>query len=319
MLDGADYNQPFFGGIRGGERSNAIITVPQSAVQEFQVLTTGYSAEYGRSSGGVLNTITKSGTNGIHGDAFYQLRHKEMGAKDPVQKIASLETLQQFGGSVGGPIQRDKLFFFTAIEAQRSRTPRQTLFAQLLNRTAPAGASEAFDFYKSLEKPFRQTNNALAFTAKADYQSAQGNRLTLRYNLSDANAENAVSVGGALDPFTNRAFSNDGTEKDRTHTGTVQYTHLFSPTLLNDLRFTGTYEERPRLSNSGTPQVTNVIGTFGARNFLPTTQEDKRWQISDALSLTRGTHTIKLGMDYNRVTASQASTNSAPSPSAPPT
>lgn len=305
MLDGADYNQPFFGGIRGGERSNAIITVPQSAVQEFQVISTGYSAEYGRSTGGVLNTITKSGTNDIHGDAFYQLRHKEMGAKDPIQKIASLETLQQFGGSIGGPIQRERLFFFGAIEAQRSRTPRQTLFAQLLNRTPPAGATEAFSFYKSLEQPFKQSNNALAFTAKTDYQTAGGNRLTLRYNFSDATADNAVSVGGALDPFTNRAFSNDGIEKDRTHTGTAQYTHLFSPTVLNDIRFSGSYEERPRLANSATPQVANVIGTFGARNFLPTTQEDKRWQISDALSLTRGTHTIKLGLDYNRVTASQ--------------
>jgi len=74
MLDGGDYNQPFFGGIRGGERSNTIITVPQSAVQEFQVVITGYSAEYGRSTGGVMNTITKSGSNELHGEGFWQVR-----------------------------------------------------------------------------------------------------------------------------------------------------------------------------------------------------------------------------------------------------
>lgn len=306
MLDGADYNQPFLGGIRGGERSNVVITVPQSAVQEFQVLTTGYSAEYGRSSGGVLNTITRSGANQTHGEMFYQLRHKELGARDPVQNMASLETLQQFGGAAGGPVKRERLFFFGAVEFQRSRTPRQVLFAQLLNRTPNAATQEAFSFLKSLERPFKQTNNGVAVTGRADYHTAAGNRLTLRHNASDANAENAVSAGSALDPFTNRAFSNDGSEGDRTHTGTVQYTHLFSPSVLNDLRFTGTYEARPRVSNSNSPQVDiRTIGYFGARNFLPSSQNDKRWQLSDSLSVTRGAHTVKLGLDFNHVTAGQ--------------
>ena len=62
-IDGADYNQPFFGGIRGGERSNNAFTVPQESVQEFQVVAAGYSAEFGRSTGGLVNVITKSGTN----------------------------------------------------------------------------------------------------------------------------------------------------------------------------------------------------------------------------------------------------------------
>jgi hypothetical protein len=307
MLDGADYNQPFFGGIRGGERSNSVITVPQSAIQEFQVITTGYSAEYGRSTGGVLNTITKSGGNDIHGDAFYQMRHKEFGAKDPVQMIASNETLQQFGGSIGGPIKKEKLFFFGAVERQLSRTPRSVLFASLLNIVPTPATREAYDFFKSEEKGFRQTNDAVGATARADYQTAAGNRLTLRYNFSDANADNAVSAGASIGPFTNRAFSNDGVEKDRTHTGTAQYTHLFSPSVLNDLRFSGSYEIRPRLANSATPQVdVRTIGYFGARNFLPTTQDDTRWQISDALSVTSGRHTFKFGVDYNKVTAAQA-------------
>jgi hypothetical protein len=305
MLDGADYNQPFFGGIRGGERSNSIITVPQSAIQEFQVVTTGYTAEYGRSTGGVLNTITKSGTNDFHGDAFYQLRHKELGRRDPVQRISSLETLQQFGGSAGGPIRADRLFVFGAFEGQQSSTPRQVLFAQLLGRTPSANTREAFDFFSSEQKPFRQSNDAIAATARADYQSEKGNRLTLRYNLSDAKAENAVSVGGGLSPFTNRTFSNDGIERDRIHNGTAQYTHLISPTLLNDFRFGASCEERPRLSNSATPQVATVIGTFGARNFLPTVQDDRRIQLNDALSWTRGAHTMKLGFDYNYITTFQ--------------
>jgi len=307
MLDGADYNQPFFGGIRGGERSNSIPTVPQSAVQEFQVVTTGYSAEYGRSTGGVLNTITKSGANDFHGDAFYQLRHKEFGAKDPVLNIASQETLQQYGGSIGGPVKRDTLFFFGAIEQQKSKTPRQVYFDQLVGRGPNPNTAEAFTFFKSEEQSFRQTNDAYAFTVRGDYQAQSGHRLTLRYNLSNGDAQNAVSVGGALSPFTNRTLSNDGIEKDRTHTGTAQYTHIFSPTVINDLRFTGTYEVRPRIANSATPQVdVRTIGYFGARNFLPTTQDDIRWQFTDGLSLTKGAHTFKFGVDYSRVSVFQS-------------
>lgn len=305
MLDGADYNQPFFGGIRGGERSNFIFTVPQSAIQEFQVVTSGYSAEYGRSTGGVLNAITRSGTNDWRGDAFYQLRHKEMGLKDPVQRIASLETQHQWGLSAGGPIRRDRLFLFSAFERQDAATPRQVFFAQLQGRTPNDNTREAFEFFRNEQKPFTQTNDAWAYTVRGDYQATAGHRLTLRYNGSSGVAENAVSVGGALSPFTNRTVSNDGTEKDRTHTGTAQYTHLFSPAMLNDLRFSATFEERPRLSNSTLPQVSTVIGIFGARNFLPTTQDDLRLQIADGLSLTYGRHTLKFGTDYNYVTTSQ--------------
>ena len=83
MVDGTDYNQPFFGGIRGGERSNSIITVPQSAIREFQAVAAGYTAEYGRSSGGILNATTKSGTNELHGDAFYQVRHRTLAPRTP--------------------------------------------------------------------------------------------------------------------------------------------------------------------------------------------------------------------------------------------
>ncbi|MBL8294242.1 MAG: TonB-dependent receptor, partial [Bryobacterales bacterium] len=300
MLDGGDYNQPFFGGIRGGERSNSIITVPQSAIQEFQVVTVGYSAEYGRSTGGILNTITKSGNNEVHGEAFYLLRHKEMGSQDPVQLISSLETLQQYGGGIGGPIKRDKLFFFGAVERQDSTTPRRVLFAQLLNRPVLPAGREAFDFFLSEERGFTQTNDALAATARLDYQTRKGHRLTLRYNFSDATADNAVSVGGALDPFTNRAFSNDGIEKDRIHNGAFQYTHILSPSVVNDVRLIASLEDRPRLANSATPQVdARPIGLFGARNFLPTTQDDKRYQVADALSTTRGSHTLKFGFDFN--------------------
>ncbi len=305
MLDGADYNQPFFGGIRGGERSGSIITVPQAAIQEFQVVPTGYTAEYGRSTGGVMNTITKSGGNDIHGEAFYQIRHRELSSNSPIFLVKPSETLQQFGGGVGGPIVKNKLFYFGAIETQRSEIPRQTLFPQLTTFTPTPETRAAFDYYKSLEKPFNQTSRATALTSKADYQMANGDRLTFRYNFSRSSEDNAVTTGAAVNPFANAAVSNEGTEKDQINNGNAQYTKLFSANVVNDFRFTGSAELRPRLANSSLPLVTNTIGNYGTRNFLPTTQSDKRWQITDALSLTRGRHTIKFGVDLNFLSASQ--------------
>ncbi len=305
MLDGADYNNPFFGGIRGGERSNFIFTVPQSAVQEFQVVTTGYNAEYGRSTGGIMNVLTKSGTNDFHGSAFWQFRDGDLSAEDPIFNLQTGERQHQFGGSFGGPIVANKLFFFVAVERQDVDAPRLVSFSRLDTFTPTADTQEAFDFYRGQEEEFTLTNNGTALTARGDYQTDSGHRLTLRYNFSDATAENATNTGNALSSITNRAVSNDGIEKDRTHTGTAQYTHIFSPSVLNDLRFTGTYELRPRLNNADLPEVGNAIGIYGGRSFLPTTQDDTRLQVSDAISVTKGAHTVKLGIDYNYVDTAQ--------------
>jgi len=300
MVDGADYNQPFFGGIRGGERSNLIFTVPQSAIQEFQVVATGYSAEYGRSTGGIVNAITRSGSNEFHGEAFYQLRHKELGLQTPFKR-QSLETQHQFGGALGGPIQKDRLFFFGAVERQQTRNPRLVFFPQLRRVTPNANTAEAYNHYMSLETPFTQTNDGTALTARTDQQFAGGSRLTFRYNFSDANALNATTTGTRIEPTIDRALSNNGTEKDRTHTGSTQFTWVISPTLVNDLRFATSYEIRPRLTNSETPQVSSVVGRFGGVDFLPTVQDDMRIQINNGLSWIRGAHTVKVGVDYNHL------------------
>jgi hypothetical protein len=316
MLDGGDYNQPFFGGIRGGERSGTIITVPQSAIQEFQVVTTGYTAEYGRSTGGVMNTITKSGANEIHGEGFWQVRHRELSAQNPIPinipgqgltKVTPSETLYQYGGSVGGAIKKNKLFWFAAAENQNATTPRQVFFAPLSNLTPTPATQEGFNLYRGFEGPFDQTNRATALMGKLDYQFERGHRLTARYNWSDSIEKNALSVGGDLNPFSNAALSNEGQELDTIHNGALQFTAILSPSMVNDFRFLGSAEVRPRLANESIPGLNaTLIGQYGTRSFFPTTQSDKRWQFADALSITSGKHTFKIGADYNYLTASQA-------------
>lgn len=316
MVDGADYNQPFFGGIRGGERSNSIITVPQSSVQEFQAVTTGYSAEYGRSTGGILNVISKSGTNSWHGEGFYQNRNSELSQEGPIPvndptaggliNVKPAESLQQWGGGVGGPIKRDQLFLFVSYEQQHGVQPRRVLFPSLIGFTPTAANTPAFDFYKSLEGPFDKTNNAGAGTIKGDYQFKNGSRLTLRYNQSGSEEVNAVTVGGAIEAFTNNSLSNEGMEQDKVNFGSAQYTAIISPSIVNDLKFSGSYEERPRLANSSLPGIiASTIGTYGTRNFLPTVQWDKRWQVTDSISVTRGSHSLKFGTDISKLSTAQ--------------
>lgn len=315
MLDGGDYNQPFFGGIRGGERSNNIITVPQAAIQEFQVVPTGYTAEYGRSTGGIMNAITRSGANDLSGQAFFQARPREASRLNPIpqnlptgrQKVRPSETLYQFGGAVGGAIRKDRIFWLASAESQRADTPRQVLFPALVGFTPTDANREAFNYFKSLEGPFTQDNRATAVLGRLDFNLSNGDRITLRFNWSDSVERNAVTVGGDINPFSNASLAQEGQELNTIHNGAFQYTKLFGARAVNDFRFIGSAELRPRLANALRPGLNvNLVGLDGTRSFLPTTQSDKRWQFADALSLTVGKHNFKFGADYNYLTASQS-------------
>jgi hypothetical protein len=134
-VDGGDNNQAFFSEERGRTRITYVIS--QASVREFQVNTSNFSAEYGRAAGAVVNSVTRSGGNRIHGQAFYYIRDNSLGAtnaftvvpvRDPAgnwttEKIKPLDRRQQFGGSIGGPILKDKLFYFFNADAQRRDYP----------------------------------------------------------------------------------------------------------------------------------------------------------------------------------------------------
>jgi outer membrane receptor for ferrienterochelin and colicin len=299
-IDGMDYNQPFFGGIRGGERSNNAFTIPQESIREFQVVASGYSAEFGRSTGGVVTAVTKSGTNDLHGSAFYLNRHRELATKNAFAQDAA-PTQHQLGGSVGGPIKKDKAFFFGSYEQQFLTNPRQVLFSLLDTVTPGVTTQEAFDFYNSLETPFNQTNDAIAFLGRLDYKFSDANTLNVRYNQSRNEALNANSVGNQLFPSTVSALSNNGTELDRTYTVVGQLNSFFRNNLVNELRAQYTRETRPRLANAQAPTVQTTIGNFGTVPFLPTTQFDWRTQFFNNLTWIKGNHTAKFGVEYNHL------------------
>jgi hypothetical protein len=301
LVDGTDYNEPFLGGIRGGDRSNWAFTIPQSAVQEFQTVTSGYSAEYGRSTGGVLNAITRSGTNAYHGEAFYLLRNRALSGTNPLGQ-ESLESQQQFGGAAGGPLIRERLFFFGAAEQQFARFPRQVRFGILDGVARTPATAPAYDFFRSLEEPFEQTNDATAVLGRGDLRFGSGNALAGRYQYSRNHAANAAAMGGSLEPLTSSALSNNGSEWDAIQTAGGQLTSVLRPELLNDFRVQYSYEHRRRIPNFRAPLVdAAVVGNVGTPPLLPARLQDRRIQFADGLTILAGGHALKVGFDYSYI------------------
>jgi hypothetical protein len=319
QIDGGDYNNPFFGGLRGGERSNQAFTIPQGAVREFQVVASGYNAEFGRSTGGVVNVVTKSGTNDFNGSAFFVVRPQKYAHKNAFSQIAA-PTQKQYGGTVGGPLYlprfgeggrstvggKDKSFFFVAYEEQKLTQTRAVLFNNLhLTGVGTAGTAEALNFALGLEGPYTQTNNAKVFLTRLDFNLNEKNQLSFRYNYSVNTALNAVTAGASLTPTTNSALSNNGTEGDDSNTFVGQLNSFLSPTLVNELRAQYSKENRPRLANELSPLLQGGFGTFGTVSFLPTTESDYRLQLADNLTVLHTGHTMKFGVEYNKTKASQ--------------
>jgi len=303
-IDGADYNEPFFGGIRGGERAGIAFTIPQEAISQFQVVSNGYSVEFGRSSGGILNATTKSGTNNWHGSAFFVARNGELANQDAFDRQV-ITNLYEEGGSLGGAIRHDKAFLFAAFERQTNDIPRKVLFSQLVGLTPAANQTEAFNFFNSQQGPFSATNDALTGLGKLDFQPNPSHRLSVTYHYSRNTAENAVQTGNVLPSLSTRALSDEGAEGDRTNTATGQWTAIFSSRVVMETRGQYSLENRPRTANSIQAGLNTSIGVTGTRNFLPTTLDDWRAQIASNLTWTIGTHAVKFGGEYNHINAEQ--------------
>jgi hypothetical protein len=298
-IDGADFNQPFFGGQRGGERSDSIYVVSQEAIREFQVVRGGFAPEFGRSTGGVVNVITKSGTNDFHGSAFYFLRHREFAPRN-LFGDETAPTRHQFGGALGGPIVKDRTFFYNVWDQQREKQPLNIRF----NSTAGLPAE-----YLAQQGVFNSTNNVWTYLVKIDHRLTESTQVTGRYNWSRNVAENATFTG-----LQSGVLTNNGTEKDRTHTAVVNANTVIRPTLLNELRWQYSYEERPRVNNGEGMDFNPVAGPqtqvtgccfFGGISYLPVVQDDDRIQLADNVSWITGGHNVKFGFDFNRAHVGQ--------------
>ncbi|MEP6900816.1 MAG: TonB-dependent receptor [Actinomycetota bacterium] len=301
-IDGADANNPFFGEQRGGQRP--AFTISLESVKEFQVVPVGASAEFGRSSGGFINVVTKSGTNEFSGAAFLFFRNQKLSSQNPDAVKANLPTEDfrnyQFGGNVGGPIKKDKAFFFVAYERNDGNSSKP-------NSIDPTLANIFRTRFNSVEQGIiKRTNVADVLLGKVDIQLNKNNLLTLRHNYS-----RAEQVNGTFDVPT-WGISANGRETDKSNSFIGQLVTNFSANLLNEFRFQWAKEERPRFYD-GPDLPDTTIGTFdgsisyrfGRPFFLPVPSNDKRLQFTDNFTVIRGNHSIKFGGDFNRVNVSQ--------------
>ena len=261
MVDGTDYNQPFFGGIRGGERSNHVITVPQSAIREFQAVSAGYTAEYGRSSGGMLNVITK----GRNQQAARRRIPPSPAAEAWEPRTPSERRCSRHSDSPavrwGGRSSGTRLSSSSLSNVSLPTLPGKWSFRALRGRRANRARR------RSISTRAWRNPSSLRTTPGHSRQertciSAVRRPLTFRYNASSADALNTSTTGNPRQSRTNRALSNNGTEKNQIHYFTGQLTSLWTPAWTNELRVTASGEERPRLNNASIPLIQSTIGTL---------------------------------------------------------
>ncbi len=301
LIDGADSNNLFFGQSSGRQGVRNPYSISQDAVQEFQVSTSGYSAEMGRAGGGVINVITKSGTNDLHGTLFYFGRNEAFNANNSFFKSLNRARLpykiHQFGGNLGGPVVKNKLFYFANYDGQRFSEPIP-VFPGV--GSAPAASDAAgLAALNSLSRYFanytRGLNNDVVL-GKVDWLASASQTFNFRYNLNRFTGRNFENSGNQ------RAPEATGDSKVNTDSITAAYTKLFGGATVLDLRYTYMSDREPGEANSTDPEVTvrqngvNVI-TFGRNNFSPRYTNTRRNQVIGTLSRNVGRHALKFGGD----------------------
>ena len=302
QVDGVDNNNTFFGQALGRGGVRPPYQFSEESVQEFQVNQNGFSAEFGRAGGAVINVVTKSGTNSFHGGVFEYFRDESLNSNDPVTKANESRRgqpnkrpalrINQFGGQLGGPIKQNKAFFFFTYDGQRSNVP-QVLDVPNLG-TAPAAALAILLPKLNTYQVGRKQD---VFLGKTDISLNSRNQLTFRYNhqgFIGLNNENNGTLS-AEEHSGNSLVTSD------TFSGTL--TSTLTHRLVNEFRFQLARDKEPGQANSDQPEaVINTGGgnlNIGRNNFSPRETTIKRVQFINNLSYLRGRSNWKVGLDFN--------------------
>ena len=323
-LDGAVHNDP---------QNSASLPLPfPDALQEFRVATSGLTAQSGMRSAASVNAVTKSGTNTLHGNLFEFLRDRHFNAKSPFaavgpdgKKFDDGLKRNQFGGTVGGPITRDRTFYFLAFEGIRENLMRPNLSEAIGTPcpvTAPTlAANEALinafgdcqrlaliNFFKTTRnqdegQPVQHTANNNALLAKADWNVSARHNLSASYNFDYSKNRNQT-----FDVPTYGTSANGTEGPSKINVANMNLFSTLSSTALNELHVTVSREDRPRSATDSNIPADTGIGAdpafpsfrFGNPFFLaPNVDETmKRFQVKDNYSLILGRHTVKAGGEW---------------------
>ncbi|HZQ94856.1 MAG TPA: TonB-dependent receptor [Candidatus Sulfotelmatobacter sp.] len=312
LVDGGDYNNAFFAQARGRYRTPYNFST--EVVQEFRVSSNAYGAEQGRSGGAVVNVVTKSGSNHVHGTVFYYLRDSSFGASNPFLAFKPRNRQQQVGGTIGGPIKRNKIFFFTGFDQHIFRVPNVVEFLDGSSQVIPQPGTPA------VPGDFEPTDQALVFGAAAqlsslagEYASAQiGNsayakldinlsprhQLGLRVNTSRYWGSNNVFLDPAS-PVIYDSISNNGQELVSTETANLSLTSGLSMRWLSHLRAQFSRDLQRSYSNSSDVlvKIPTILNGIGRSNILPRQNREYRVHLADTISGEGPRHAWKFGGD----------------------
>jgi len=290
MLDGSNNNDDVIGQRAGAQARTAL-----EAVQEFQVLTNQFDAEYGRTSGGIINAITKSGTNEFHGSLFGFFQDSSLNAASRFAQLNRLEdpeaNMRQFGGTIGGPIKQNFAHFFFSYE--------RTNIDEGVVVDIPAHP----ELNASTTEQTRADNTTLRF----DMQPSQNHQVAVRWLREKSPQLNQI-ITAFNRPVTLEA-SREEADIDQTVVGSWTYT--LTPSLLNDMRVSFTREDvafaNPAF-NAGSSMAelppTLVFNSFVTQQSnIAQARVNDSYRLADVVAWARGEHSFKFGLDYNYVSA----------------
>ena len=311
-VDGANNNQALFSEARGRAISGVYV-YSMDSIREYQVSSSNYSAELGQAAGGVINAVTKSGANDFHGDLFYYLRYPTWDALDPFPKSQgiysqAIHQWQQFGVSVGGPLIKDKLFYFATYDGSRKVNPitytSSTYTASMRSLACPVQVTatqcanaNAFLANQVGSQP-RATNQDVGF-GKLDYNANSRNHLSASLDMMNGKAPNAYRANPT---YNNEGLSANGSYGYHERIFVANWDSTISNSAINNFRFQWGRDLEVAGSNAPAPYISIAsVMAYGENYALPRIAEpdEHRLQFSDTLSLAHGRHTFKTGMDVN--------------------
>jgi hypothetical protein len=265
------------------------------AVDQFQVVTSGGQAELGRALGGYVNIVTKSGTNVTHGTIYGYFRDDNFNAPNALSATTLPMSQKQYGGSVGGPINRDRTFFFTNVEQRNLDQTGLTTITDsnvaLINvKLAAAGYPGSPVTTGIYQNPVDMTN----LVAKVDHQIKGNDLFNVKYSLYDVTSANSRGAGGLNAPSASAALDNIDQAISISNTLTL------SPRTVNETRAQYTYSDLEAPPTDLVGPAVNIAGvaTFGTLSGSPHARLNKMFQIVDSLSHQRGSHALRAGMDF---------------------
>lgn len=272
----------------------------QEVIDQFQVVTSGGIAEFGRASGGVVNILTRSGTNDWRGGLYGFLRNQRFDARNPLAPTKDLLTQAQYGGTISGPLRRERTFFFSNFEQTRRN------YSAVLT-ISPAAVTSINNRLNAVNYPGSTVSTGVVpasfdttnFFTRVDHSFNQRNQLSARYSLYHINAVNSRTVGGL------NAISRGTGLEDTDQTVQVSNVTTFSSRTLNEARVQYTNSRLDAPVNDDIGPAVNIAGVanFGTATFSPLGRDINLFEAVNNVSTIRGAHSLKFGANflYNRV------------------